>query len=45
MQPPQIRKEMKKLTSCITTLNRFIVKLADKSLPFFHILRDSIKVD
>jgi hypothetical protein len=45
MQPPQMRKEVQKLTSCIVALNRFIAKLADKSLPFFSVLRGSTKVE
>jgi hypothetical protein len=34
MQPPHIRKEVQKLTCHITALNMFIMKLAEKSLPF-----------
>jgi hypothetical protein len=45
MQPPQIRKEVQKLIGHVAALNRFIVKLAEKSLPFFSILRGSAKVD
>jgi hypothetical protein len=45
MQPLQTRKEVQKLTSCIAALNRFIAKLAEKSLPFFNILCGSAKVD
>jgi hypothetical protein len=45
MQPLQTRKEVHKLTSCIAALNRFIAKLAEKSLPFFSILCGSAKVD
>jgi hypothetical protein len=45
MQPPQTTKEVQKLTGRIAALNRFIMKLADKSLPFFSILRGSTKVD
>jgi hypothetical protein len=33
-QPLQTRKEVHKLTGCIAGLNRFIVKLAERSLPF-----------
>jgi phenylalanine-4-hydroxylase len=40
-----MRKEVQKLTSCIVALNRFIAKLADKSLPFFSVLRGSTKVE
>jgi hypothetical protein len=45
MQHPQTRKEVQKLTGHIVALNRFITKLAEKSLPFFSILRGSTKVD
>jgi hypothetical protein len=45
MQPSQTRKEVQKLTCRIAALNRFIAKLAEKSLPFFSILRGSAKVD
>jgi hypothetical protein len=45
MQPPQTRKEVQKLTGRIAALNRFIMKLAEKSLPFFSIMRGSTKVD
>jgi hypothetical protein len=34
MQPPQTRKEVHKLIGRIAALNRFIVKLAQRSLPF-----------
>jgi hypothetical protein len=43
MQPPQTRKEVQKLTSRIAGVN--IMKLADRSLPLFSILRGSTKVD
>jgi hypothetical protein len=36
---------VQKLTSCIAALNRFIVKLAEKSFPLFSILCSSTKVD
>jgi hypothetical protein len=45
MQPPQTRKEVQKLTCRIEALNRFIAKLAERSLPFFSVLRGSPKVD
>jgi hypothetical protein len=45
IQPPQMRKEVQKLTDRIAALNRFVAKLAEKSLPFFGILHGSIKVD
>jgi hypothetical protein len=45
MQPPQSRKDIQKLTSWIASLNQFISKLAECSLPFFAMLRGSGKVD
>jgi hypothetical protein len=45
MQPPRTRKEVQKLAGHIVVLNRFIVKLAEKSLPFFTVLRGSTKVE
>jgi hypothetical protein len=41
MQPPQTRKEVKKLAGHIAALNKFIAKLAERSLPFFSKLRVS----
>jgi hypothetical protein len=45
MQPLQIKKEVQKLTSHIAALNRFIAKVAERSLPFFSVLRGSAKVE
>jgi hypothetical protein len=45
MQPPQSKKEVQKLMSRIAALNRFIAKLAERSLPFFSVLRGSAKVE
>jgi hypothetical protein len=45
MQPLQTKKEVQKLTCHIVALNRFIVKLAERSLPFFSTLRGSAKVE
>jgi hypothetical protein len=45
MQPPQTRKEVQKLACHIAALNRFIAKLAERSLPFFTVLRGSTKVE
>jgi ribonuclease HI len=45
MQPPQNRKEIQKLTSRIAALNRFIVKLAERSLALFNVLRGSIRME
>jgi hypothetical protein len=45
MERPQNRKEIQKLTGRIAALNRFIVKLAEQSLPFFIVLRGSAKME
>jgi hypothetical protein len=45
MRPLQNRKDVQKLTSRIATLNCFISKLAECSLPFFTILRGPAKVE
>jgi hypothetical protein len=45
MQLPQTRKEVQKLAGHITALNRFIAKLAERSLPFFSVLWGSTKVE
>jgi hypothetical protein len=45
MQPSQTRKEVQKLLGRIAALNRFIVKLVERSIPFFSVLRGSTKVD
>jgi hypothetical protein len=39
MQPPSRRKEVQKLTGKIASLNRFISRAAERSLPFFKVLR------
>jgi hypothetical protein len=39
MQPPNSRKEVQRLTCRIASLNRFISKAAERSLPFFKVLR------
>jgi hypothetical protein len=38
MQPPSNRKEVQRLTGRIASLNRFISKAAEQSLPFFKVL-------
>ena len=43
MPPPRNTREVQRLTGRITTLSRFISKTADRSLPFFKILRKAIK--
>jgi hypothetical protein len=45
MQPLQTKKEVQKLTGRIAALNRFIAKLAERSLPFFSVLRGYAKVE
>jgi hypothetical protein len=45
MQPPHNRKEVQKLTGRITALNRFIAKLAERSLLFFIVLSGSAKIE
>jgi hypothetical protein len=45
MQPPQTKKVVQKLTACIAALNRFIAKLAERSLHFFSVLRGSTKIE
>jgi F420-0:gamma-glutamyl ligase-like protein len=45
MPLPQTRKEVQKLVGRIAALNRFIVKLAEKSLPLFCVLQGSTKVE
>jgi hypothetical protein len=45
MQHLQSRKDMQKLTGQLTSLNRFISKLVECSLPFFAILRGSVNVE
>jgi ribonuclease HI len=39
MQPPSNRKEVQRLTGRIASLNRFISKAAERSLPVFKVLR------
>jgi hypothetical protein len=39
MQPPSSRKEVQRLTSRIASLNHFISRAAERSLPFFKVLR------
>jgi hypothetical protein len=45
MQHPHSRKDVQKLTGRIASLNRFISKLAEHSLPFFTVLRGSAKIE
>jgi hypothetical protein len=41
MKPPQSKKEVQRLIGIIVALNRFMSKLAERSLPFFTVLRGS----
>jgi ribonuclease HI len=45
MQPPRSRKDVQKLIGRIASLNRFISKLVERSLPFFTILRGSVNIE
>jgi hypothetical protein len=45
MQFLQGKKDVQKLTGRIASLNQFISKLVEHSLPFFTILRGSAKVE
>jgi hypothetical protein len=45
MQPPQSRKDVQKLRGRIASLNRFISKLVERSLPFFYHTQGSAKVE
>ena len=41
MRPPQSRKQAQRLTGRLAALNQFIAKLAERSLPFFKMLKGS----
>jgi hypothetical protein len=41
MRPPARIKDVQKLAGCLTTLSRFISRLAEQALPFFKLLRKS----
>ena len=45
MLEPLTKKEVQKLTRRIAALNKFISKLAERSLPFFKSLRGGDKVE
>ena len=45
MVEPSTKKEVQKLARRIAALNRFISKLAERSLPFFKALRGGDKVE
>jgi hypothetical protein len=39
MRPPSTKKEVQKLTGSLASLNRFISRSVEKSLPFFKVLK------
>ena len=39
MRPPSTKKEVQKLTGRLASLNRFILRSAEKSLPFLKVLK------
>ena len=41
MRPASTKKEVQKLTGLLASLNRFISQSAEKSLPFFKVLKGS----
>jgi hypothetical protein len=41
MRPPSTKKEVQKLIGRLASLNRFILRSAEKSLPFFKVLKGS----
>jgi hypothetical protein len=45
MRSPPDRRDVQKLMGQIASLNHFISQLAERSLPFFTILRGSTKID
>lgn len=43
MKVPRSIRDVQRLVGRITTLSRFISRSADRSLPFFKVLRKSVK--
>jgi hypothetical protein len=43
MKAPTCIKDVQKLTGCMATLNRFILKLGERGLPFFKLLKHQEK--
>jgi hypothetical protein len=41
IKPPGSKKEVQRVTGRIATLNPFLAKLAEQSLPFFKVLKGS----
>ena len=45
MEEPKSIRDVQKLTGRIAALNRFIPRSADRSLPFFKVLRNANKFE
>ena len=45
MEEPRSIRDVQKLTGWIAALNRFIPRSADRSLPFFKVLRNANKFE
>ena len=43
LAPPKMIKEVQSLNGKIAALNRFVSRVMDKCLPFFHILKRSFE--
>ena len=43
MAPPRNTKEVKCLNGKVATLNRFVSRVTDKCLPFFHMMKKSFE--
>jgi hypothetical protein len=41
MEPPKTRKGAQRLTRRLTSLNKFISRLAERNLPFFEVLKSA----
>lgn len=42
MPPPQNISQLRSLQGCLQSIKRFIAQLADKSLPFTHLLHKNV---
>jgi hypothetical protein len=45
MRPPRNLKEMQRLAGCMAALGRFIVRSAEKALPFFKLMKRTGKFE
>jgi hypothetical protein len=41
MEPPKSRKGAQRLTGKLASLNRFILRSAERNLPFFEVLKSA----